>query len=133
MKRKAIWLAAIVIALVSCSKDNSEPANSIVGKWRQTEVFSSPGGPGQWQPYNNGLILTIHSDSTYTSTQQTSELHYFSTPGRIWKYPTDSTVTFRNGLGDFRIRPQLTDHGKTMILWVFSCIEGCGDKFVRIP
>ncbi|MFH6772107.1 hypothetical protein [Gaetbulibacter aestuarii] len=58
----------IVFTLFSCNKeDDLKQEQSIIGTWQLVEIYSSDGGPGTWNPIENGYKYTFLSKGNFLS------------------------------------------------------------------
>ena len=117
----------------SCKKNDSIETTTLVGKWKLTEIYLDPGdGTGKFVKVNGGKILEFSADgevssnsslcsmisngfmdkSTYTIVENSDQISFL----KIEKCPTDYSFALQGN--------QLTIY--------YSCIEGCGERFMRI-
>ncbi len=124
---RILLLTAFLYSLFSCSKSKQGPNQpaTIVQQWKETERYQSPGSLTDWKKVDNGAVLIIHADSTYT--MQPSHFALGS-KGRFSRL-TDSTLTVKDsdGSGGSRFYFTLKTPG-VFEIW-YGCIEGCGSRF----
>jgi hypothetical protein len=74
MRKKAVWLSAMIITIASCSKPNDPPDKApLTGSWVLKAAFQNT----QWIPAGGDSIkFTIHADSSYTATEPFLGMHF---------------------------------------------------------
>ena len=120
-------LLTMIYLMVGCKKasDTGNLTNSsIIGKWKLTELYASPGGGGvNWHAAdpNNLRIIEFRSDGILNITPASAynSDHY--------KILSDSTMIFVSGTDSLPYRYQLS---KTLLTLYPPCIEGCGYQYV---
>lgn len=70
---KKIYLLLTLFSIFSCSESNNlKPVDfsgkPILGVWKLTETYISPGGETTWQPAENEMVYNLHSDGTFDLT-----------------------------------------------------------------
>lgn len=126
MKKLAFLFLPIVILLCSCNDDDiqsSAEEDTIVGTWQLVERYADPGdGNGTWQPVENGKVVQINADGTWTCNYSICNTDNTSTSSGTYTTSefesTDCTVSYR-----------LEDDNLDLL---YSCIEACTGRFERI-
>jgi hypothetical protein len=131
---KTLFIVPLVLfTLLGCSKDSKkeEPTPAFVGKWQLIEVYT--GGPpnpdSKWVQIDNGYILSLNKNKTFTTTQFTE-----CNTGTF--FVTEEILTYKFSCGnddgtpdEFRIYSNTENE---LIINNIYCIEGCDEKFKRI-
>lgn len=73
MLNKFLVLVLLVISFSGCSEDEQSfqpdlSVDSIVGTWKLTESYVSPGGETTWQQVEDGYKYTFGADGSFSST-----------------------------------------------------------------
>ena len=128
------YLSVLFFGLFSCSKsDNNTTSNpSIVGKWKQTELYNSNGGTSPtWHTVTNGYILEFFSNGTFTSTK-----HIECITGSYTISPTNEVIMTYNcaGFTNSYLEKVETNTSTQLILKpsYLNCDEGCSVKFEKV-
>lgn len=128
-----IYLAVLFFCFSSCSKSDSTTSNpSIVGKWKQTEVFTSNGDSSPaWQTVANGYEIELLSNGTFTSTKYsecTTGTYIISAENEV------NMVYNCAGFMNSYVEKVETITGSQLILrpTYLNCDEGCSVKFEKV-
>lgn len=121
------FLLAIIFVL-SCNKSREiEHGNNLVGKWKRIETFISPGNGGSWQPdkSNPPITMEFQADRSFSS-----NYHHYK---NFNQYDVSGdTITFYPALNNYLRQAWFNFNTPTQLTITYTCIEGCGDRFVRI-
>ncbi|TXH23314.1 MAG: hypothetical protein E6Q95_00420 [Chitinophagaceae bacterium] len=138
-----IFVFILTAFLLGCGKSSNEgvlSSRSIIGKWKYTENYVSPGSIWHWEQVNNGGVLNIYANYTYEViyANPTDQLPFtmFSQTGKI-----DSIFSNRYGRMMTYILPDHTTD--TSFIWPLKpkldtlefslpCFEGCVYRFKRV-
>lgn len=122
---KHIFVFVMITAFIGCTKEKRHH-NSLIGKWKQVEVYINPGNGGSWQPDNSPSVTTIqfNADGGFQSND-----NYF---GNFNRYElSGDTIRFypaMNGVIRFGWYKFVSD---TKLQITYTCMEGCGSRFVK--
>lgn len=131
----------LVLILGGCSSnDNGKPRENeiLLGQWKLVEQLMDPGdGSGTFKPvtsnrtfefFNDGSV-TVNGDMCYITTEINDETTgtFIETHESDWHDGeiTPPDCSFEGAKIYYQIE------GENLILW-YQCIEGCGQKFVKI-
>lgn len=132
---KAIsYLSVLFFSLISCSKNNDEKTTlpSIVGKWKQIELYNSNGGNNpNWNVVTNGYSIEFFSNGTYSSTKISD-----CSTGTYTISVTNEISMIYNCAGFTNIYVEKIENNTNSQLILkpnyLNCDEGCSVKFERI-
>ena len=138
MKNPIFILLALL--LINCTSDDAKPKidnPELLGKWRVIEQLADPGdGSGTFQPISSNRTVEFFSNGTVTAS---GTLCFMGTENNSGSgtFVLDS----ESGLNEGEITPNDCNpdfyrisfeiESSNLILW-YPCIEGCGEKFVKI-
>lgn len=117
----------------SCKKNEIITGSGLIGKWKAIEQFQSPGSGGQYFPLpaNEQFLFEFKQDSSFVyslnSPKADSVFNRFSVNGNEMRMyssinnKADTWYLHGNGINTSEIS-----------ISIFTCIEGCAYKFVRI-
>ena len=130
--KKTILFIYLLFAL-GCSKNtDKEQEFDIIGKWQLIETFTSTGGSQPlWVEITDGYIYDFKIDETFTRNKSNSNC-------------LDGTYTLNNDI--LTITTNCSSNGASSISYKLIyekgniilkpsntiCIEGCGDKFIKV-
>lgn len=127
-------LAILLAMLAGCKKDNEQdnsPSNSgIVGRWKYTERFVSPGSGGSWNavPVANQAVIEFTMDGKFTYSanfeKASSEFDHYTLDGNTKVIVTSATT----GKTETWYISHLDE--KRLDMSVTMCFEGCAARFV---
>ena len=128
-----IYLAALFFCFSSCSKSDTTTTNpSIIGKWKQTELYTSNGGSSPaWQTIANGYEIELLSNGTFTSTKYSEcATGTFSLSAANEVNMVYNCAGFMNSY----VEKVETITGSQLILrpTYLNCDEGCSVKFEKV-
>lgn len=123
----------LVFLCFSCQKNEIVTGSGLIGKWKAIEQFQSPGSGGQYHPLpvNGQFLFEFIKDSSFAyspnSPKADSLFNMFSVNGNeIKMYSSLNSKTDTWYLhGDVNNTSEIS-------ISIFTCIEGCAYKFVRI-
>lgn len=140
MRNNYLLFFAILFFVNSCTKTEGqlEIDNDIIGKWKLTESFAESGDePGTWLPSENNKTIEFTKNGKIIV--QNGSLCF----GAMQTDKAEGTfeIVATNGIQTKNVTYILTvsgcdptvamfENGRLMIL--FTCINGCGEKFERI-
>jgi len=135
MKRKILYLITLILFSISgCKKKDStaEPIfpNSIIGKWKLVSTYTDPGnGKGKFEPYNGPELFPIefNPDSTYKNKNINCIDNFSTRSNQYIKLGGNCKNTWDNRLYYYKLSPKYDS-----LTLYYICIEGCGEKFVRV-
>ena len=121
-----------------CSEDETkQQENSIYGTWKLTQSFVVDGVSGSWKDIENGFIITLNKNNTFSSNKFRE-----CSIGTYSINTNNNKITFKYNCYNFT--PCESNSSKCVEFFVFenqflkftpeysSCIEGCGEKFKKI-
>ena len=140
MKRVLYLLAVVLVILAACSKDDKTSSKipvgrnipmpvsvaSLSGSWTLHSSYTSSGAGGSWITFKSLSSLQIQPDLRLRY-DTGAILNYKISP---WVVDTTILIYKEGSLDSTRCIAKVTSD--TLILWNTACIEGCGDKYVRI-
>lgn len=124
------WLLLFFILSICACKKPIEHNNQLAGKWKRTQIWVNPGNGGSWQPDNSFPPFTIEftADGKFVSND------YFYKDYNRYRMIDATTIELSSSI--ISTRPAVTIKvefiSNTEIRMTYTCIEGCGDVFVRI-
>jgi hypothetical protein len=126
----------IFVTIVSCKKNNNAegPYNdSIIGKWKIIEVYADPGdGSGKFRKTDSKKSLEITSDSIFVKNGNVCNININTQREEKSSYVILSNNTRQVLKADICSTDLNIKVEKGILTIYYSCIEGCGEKFVRI-
>ncbi|MEY2693597.1 MAG: hypothetical protein RIT03_1989 [Bacteroidota bacterium] len=131
--KRIVYLTILFIGFFSCSKSDSTTSNpSIVGKWKQTELFTSNGGSSPaWQTVANGYEIELLSNGTFTSTKNSEcATGTFSLSATNDLNMTYNCAGFTNSYVE-KVET-ITDSQLILRPTYLNCDEGCSVKFEKV-
>ncbi len=128
-----IVIGALLLFIAACSKkqDGTPTNNGIIGRWKLTESFMSPGGPGTWSqvPPQQQFSVQFQENGTFSHSP-----NFFAAESRFDRYERSgnrlllwSTVTSETA--DWLVNAV---DGKQLNITFNTgaiCIEGCASRF----
>jgi hypothetical protein len=129
---KNLILSAVATALVfviGCEKNNDRKYdNTLPGTWKEYQSFISPGAGGEWKNVN-GITITLNTDFTYTTSDESSA---WGKSGRLNDITDSSFTIMSNTIGfNYPRYCRYTIKDGVFEVW-YQCIEGCGSRFKKI-
>lgn len=128
MNRFILILTLLMLAAAGCRKAADE-SNSLIGKWTFTEYYSSPGGPGQWQPVKPAnQVIEFKEDGTFKSAKSflSTATHYEIIDSANVKFTPAETPS-----GYWIMAYEIKSSALVMYAVNPACFEGCSYKFKR--
>jgi hypothetical protein len=128
------FIPVLIFTLLSCSKsdnDNSiEP--SVVGKWKQIELYNSDGGSSpNWHTVTNGYTIEFLSNGTFNSTKHTE----CSTGKYTISSINEITLTYdcTNFTNKYIEKQENLTNAQLILKPAYmNCDEGCSVKFTKV-
>ncbi|WP_416443578.1 lipocalin family protein [Leeuwenhoekiella sp. A16] len=119
-------------ALISCNDDDQEPIvlqdSDLIGKWKLTEIYSDPGdGSGTYEPTDFDKTLEFSLDGQLTVTNGT--ICYINT-----STTEDTTETYSidgDTITTASCKVLFNFEGRNLVIGQY-CIEGCGEKYIKV-
>lgn len=134
-----IWIFfTLALFTLGCSERDELLGNSdIVGRWKLVEVYADPGdGSGKFKSINSQKTLEFYESGDLTVRNGTiCQLDLSDNNSMASIYSIDSTEVddnFRLKIKDCTQDLYASIQGDILIIY-FPCIEGCGEKYRRIP
>jgi hypothetical protein len=135
MKYLILFNIGILLVLMGCEKrwdcEQGPIEKTVIGKWKYTEYFASPGGVGSWRkvsPANQ--TIEFREDGRFVAAPSfMAGANRFevvdSSLVKIWFAPGSS--------GQSLLRYRIDTLKRELYLSPadFICIEGCSNKFIR--
>jgi hypothetical protein len=127
--KRAIQIFSIVLLFLfaACDKETVElDQDSIPGKWKLRESYSSNGGPGKWEQSKKDLVVEFKTDGTLAGNVFQEYVSYSI-------QDTKTIVFLKADKTEQNYAYELKDGILTMSpAGPIMCIEGCADRFVKI-
>jgi len=133
--KKTILFLYIIGILTSCSNNNNDNPESskLIGKWKLVEQLADPGdGSGVFVSVVSNKTIEFFDDGTVVSNGTLCDMNLNTGEETMGEYfATENYIKPNNDciIPDFKISFELEN--TNLLLW-FRCIEGCGQKFVRM-
>jgi hypothetical protein len=134
MRLTSFFYGSIALIILSCNKSSTALhtyPGALTGKWRFTEYYISPGGPGSWYPATPaGQWFNLNTNGTITSNMEEFK------QATAYELPDSSTIKMllpaRPG-GFKRYHYSIDTLQQVLVLSPLDpmCIEGCALKFKR--
>ncbi len=125
----------LFIFITGCSKKEEHTliSNGLVGKWKFTEYFMSPGGQGSWNlvPVSDQYIINFSSDGKLS---YTTNFYWANSLFNRYRLAGDTifvSSTWNNKTDEWRYSfegPQLIINFNVRVV----CIEGCASRFIEV-
>jgi len=140
MKNNYLLILAVFLFVNSCKKSESqiEFDYDIIGKWKLTESFAESGDePGTWKPstdnktiefIKNGKIIVENGSLCFGAAEIEKAEGTFDIVATNDIQAKNATYILTVSGCDPTIA--MFDSGRLMIL--YTCIDGCGEKFERL-
>jgi len=123
---KALSIALLFCAavfLTACKKEDPK-ISQLRGTWKYSETFISTGAPGQWYPVEKDYRLQFNKNGKLSGNFYVGYDRYAVEGG---------VLTLTNEAGTMvKYNYTLQENKLTLIPAMPSCIEGCGDRLVKI-
>lgn len=131
--KKLLLFLYVLTALCSCSSNTVEEVtdNPMVGTWKLVEIYSDPGD-------GSGTFLPVESDKTLNFDSKGGFVCAGTLCNPSWESVGTSKGTY--SVSEQTIRPDNCENptelpyeldGNYLII-SFFCIEGCGEKYLRM-
>jgi hypothetical protein len=132
--KKLYYLPILLILLLSCSKnENNDPVEpTVVGKWKQIELYNSDGGSStSWHAITNGYTIEFLNNGTFNSTKHTE----CSTGKYTLSASNEITLTYNCTSYTNKYIEKLESLTNTELILkptYMTCDEGCSVKFRKM-
>lgn len=127
MKRALLFI--LMVTLFACNKEGFRKHHrELVGKWQRVEVFVDPGGGGKWQEDASQprVVLEFTSDGRVFSNDR-----FYSRFSR-YLIQADNAIEFQSSTTGQTSGVYYSFNSETQLTLTFACIEGCGDRFIKL-
>lgn len=129
---RSISFLLIILLLLSCKKDNTNPDNAIVGTWKLIAMYADPGdGSGDFVSVNSQKTILFKADGTYSSNGNICDFSTTAgaeTEGDYLEMDAGYEIVCES---EFNAQIRLEVRNNYLIV-TFFCIEPCQQKFQRI-
>jgi len=131
MKTKILALAAIILTVISCSKNDDDTSNNLLkGTWKLTEVLADPGdGSGTFNSVNSNKNLIFSNGENLSSNGVICDMSIETNLGSTGTYSEVNSTINSTNCPNNTIKYEL--NGNTLIL-IYPCIEVCKAKYSRV-
>lgn len=137
MKLLYCLLPVLLLTVIACKKDNTKPLpaafSSLEGKWQLHATYASIGGGGtDWKDVIEQIFVTFKSNGAYNH-NLTDTRNRFILISDYMQTGESLLKLYKQGSSDTDTASyfmKLTQD--TLILNYIGCIEGCGEKYVRV-
>ncbi len=120
MKTYLIAIIILVVISISCNKNNAK--TGLIGKWKLTEALYDPGdGSGQWTAPSQTTIIEFTSRGIIKYNNNKPSVNY--------KVLSDYILEISSSSNTISISYEL--NGNRLMLRP-PCIEGCGERYIRL-
>tara|TARA_B110000114_G_C14824950_1_gene290247 strand:+ start:26 stop:451 length:426 start_codon:yes stop_codon:yes gene_type:complete len=132
-------ILAVLFLFTGCNEKEAKQQEdtSIYGTWQLTQSFVVDGVSGDWKDIENGFIITLNKNNTFSSNKfQECSIGTYSIN------TNNNKITFEYGCSNFT--PCESNSSKCVEVFVLenqllkftpeysSCIEGCGERLKKI-
>lgn len=128
---KQVLLLLSIFFFIGCSEKENDELNpvdlsreTILGKWKLTETYISPGGETTWQTVENGKVYDLHNDGTFELSEGECNSGTFELEDDKIHFHCSSSDVFRS----FYIH-EITN--STLEMSYIGCIEACIYRFKK--
>ncbi|MCU7547545.1 lipocalin family protein [Chitinophagaceae bacterium LB-8] len=121
-------LILLTVLLCSCKlrsvHHTSQPAQ-LVGKWKMTQYYADIGdGKGNWQEADQQRTIEFRKDGVFIDSEHKNAGRYVLLDStNIKVVPEDTTKAYN---------VKIIELNDTSLVLRPNCIEGCGEKYIRI-
>jgi len=122
----------LFLFITGCSKKQEQKVSNdgLVGKWKLTEVFWSPGGPGSWHPVSlpDQYIINFRENGKLSYSANFYMAHSFFDRYSV----TGDTILVSSTLNNKTDEWRYSFDGSDLIINFnvrVVCIEGCASRF----
>lgn len=130
--KKLLFYVSILVLLSGCT-GNEEPLRivdlkfqNIVGTWKLTETYISPGGTTEWRPVEDGVEYTFNADATFLVTEGNCRTGTFSLEEDLLSF--NCSEASQNSPMSFRFNSISSEQ---MEVSYIGCIEACIYRFQK--
>jgi len=132
--KNGIMLLMLVGILTACSTVNetNPEIKTVIGKWKLTEQLADPGdGSSVFKSVNSEKTIEFLADGTVVSNGSLCTMNTNTGNESSGKYYSSGNYIQPDGcnLNNFRIGYALEN---SKLILSYPCIEGCGQKFVKV-
>lgn len=126
--------AIVLVTLYSCTKQDDVFVKNkeLIGKWKLTEQLMDPGdGSGTYMPVDSDKTIEFFSNGTVVSNGPLCTITSDTGQKTVGVFYDDKEYIKPKGCdySAFKIDYRITDSN---LFLIYFCIEGCGQKFVKI-
>jgi hypothetical protein len=126
-------LYLLPLMLFACKKDKTPVSlGTLGGQWVLYQYWNSPGsGPVIWHPATSNKTIYFNADLVFHS-NKSNEDHYILIHSPYGAQKDTLLQIYQKGKSD------TTSYGlrytsDTLVLSLIGCIEGCKEKFIKLP
>ena len=125
----------LFIFITGCSKKEEHRliSDGLVGKWKFTEYFMSPGGPGSWNPVPvpDQYIINFNSDEKLDYSA-----NFFGANSGFNRYKLSGNTIFVSSTNNNKTDEWRYSFDGSQLIINFNvrviCIEGCASRFIEV-
>lgn len=125
----------LFLVIIGCSKkeENRKISDRVVGNWKLSEQFWSPGGPGSWHPVeaHDQFTINFRSDGKVSYSA-----NFFAANSRFNRYAlSGDTIFLSSTLNNNTDEWRYSFEGSQLIINFnvrVICFEGCASRFVAV-
>ncbi len=121
----------IILSLSSCSTNEREREIELLGEWKLIEMYSDPGdGSGTFNPVESNKRIEFKSNGEYVSNGTLCHLSMESNQTSSGMYSNSEMTISPSNCG---LQNDLTfEINNSYLIINHFCIEGCGEKYIKI-
>ena len=127
--------AILFLFIIGCSKKEGHRKinDGVVGNWKLTELFWSPGRPGSWHPVeaSNQFSVNFGSDGKFSYSA-----NFFAANSHFNRYGLSRGTIFLSSTLNNNTDEWLYSFEGSQLIINFNvrvvCIEGCASRFVAV-
>ncbi len=136
MKRKLLITCLISYILLSCSSDDSNyKTTELTGKWKLTEAYIDPGdGSGEFQKVESKKIIEFKKNKRISSNVSLciNSMNWDEPDLGTYEYNVDEKSQISGIITPSSCNSYHFEIKNSELYIYYLCIEGCGEKYIKI-
>lgn len=131
---KKLFFLALVVGLMSCSKDDDVTLNdgqaTVPGTWKLTEQLMDPGdGSGTFTPVESDKLLVLFGNETYLSNGTFCGMSSLADGQTTGTFSVDDEILLPDNCQTFAPLNITFEVSGNELIVRYQCIEGCAQKY----